>query len=962
GFTGLTDCDLGATAYSPSANDGRTIKVSFKESPAVAAWEDIQISKLNYVPMSLNSQQLAGFSATEFLKIEPGASQTPLTIAQVNTLLQIIAGTTTIFVKPGDTAAGDLSGTFAAPVVDGLQGVPVLATAPTPNQVLKFNGTAWAPATESMPGDASYAAKGAVQFLTDQATSGIQVAAGVASLPSLFAQGSSVGGAQQIPVITYDTKGRLTALAAAAVDDTTKLPLDGSDPMTGSLNMGNQNITNVNSVSTTSIGSRSLRLFDADNSNYVDLQTPSVVATNYALTLPADDGTAGQVLTTDGNGVLSWAANGSGITVDPNEAVIANATGTGLVSFFCPMNQVFSFDGMGIPTCQAVTPAGGFINNGNSFAANATLGLNDGFDLNIETSGVPRMTLTAAGNVGIGTTSPAGLFIVNGGTAAPASNGLGISLAAQNAGSGNQSGGSINLNTGSSTGTGSPGAIYLNPGSDSGLNPGIIMATGNLIVAPTNYRSGVDNSNLVTLNIQGLVNSSVTTYTGTFTSMYSFPRVAPSPGRTFNEVIGLYSRIGHIGFGNTTNFYNIYSANPSISTGTVQNAYGLYVEPITSGTTSNYSIYANGASPSYFGGNVGIGVTTPTRPLHVNGPMRITASTLPGTPAAGDIAVDSGDANKLKYYDGSAWQTAGGSGGGALPAAGGTAAAPGYAFTGDTNTGMFSSIADTVQFSTNSTERMRIDSSGNVCVGTSSPSGTLDVHKTSATSADSAVLAISHDDSSFVNYARTHLRLFTLRSNLNSSNFDGSTNKGWELTANSMSGGAGGSLGNLTLHWQGSGAWGVATETKATHMEVSPNGRFTFGAENAGTWTDSTVNVAGNLSVGQNYYTQPAPINGAIFEGNVGIGTASPVTKLDVNGEVKGNSFYSVGDISTDATLWAGGAILNGGGTAATPALVVGDGDGQAGIYGGASTLGLSTSGLSRIHITHTGNVGIGTT
>jgi hypothetical protein len=63
-------------------------------------------------------------------------------------------------------------------------------------------------------------------------------------------------------------------------------------------------------------------------------------------------------------------------------------------------------------------------------------------------------------------------------------------------------------------------------------------------------------------------------------------------------------------------------------------------------------------------GNVGIGTTSPQRLLHVNGPMRITASALPGTPATGDIAIDSGDSNKLKWYDGSGWQAAGGSGGG----------------------------------------------------------------------------------------------------------------------------------------------------------------------------------------------------------------------------------------------------------------------------------------------------------
>lgn len=68
-------------------------------------------------------------------------------------------------------------------------------------------------------------------------------------------------------------------------------------------------------------------------------------------------------------------------------------------------------------------------------------------------------------------------------------------------------------------------------------------------------------------------------------------------------------------------------------------------------------------------GNVGIGTTSPSRLLHVNGPMRITASALPGTPATGDVAVDSGDSNKLKWYDGSGWQAAGGSGGGGFAGA-----------------------------------------------------------------------------------------------------------------------------------------------------------------------------------------------------------------------------------------------------------------------------------------------------
>jgi hypothetical protein len=73
----------------------------------------------------------------------------------------------------------------------------------------------------------------------------------------------------------------------------------------------------------------------------------------------------------------------------------------------------------------------------------------------------------------------------------------------------------------------------------------------------------------------------------------------------------------------------------------------------------------------------------------------------------------------------------------------GTAAAPSISNTGDTNTGVFFPAADTVAVATGGSERMRVDSSGNVGVGTTSP--TANLHLSSA--GTNATLKLSNSTS-----------------------------------------------------------------------------------------------------------------------------------------------------------------------------------------------------------------------
>jgi hypothetical protein len=51
-----------------------------------------------------------------------------------------------------------------------------------------------------------------------------------------------------------------------------------------------------------------VRFADSDSSNYVALQAPATIASNYTLTLPTGDGSANQALKTDGSGALGFAS------------------------------------------------------------------------------------------------------------------------------------------------------------------------------------------------------------------------------------------------------------------------------------------------------------------------------------------------------------------------------------------------------------------------------------------------------------------------------------------------------------------------------------------------------------------------------------------------------------------------------------------------------------------------------
>lgn len=341
------NCESGGT-YVPVADDKRLLRVQFYDGTGwklISPDSDIRsVPYAGHAKIAQSAQKLGSNIATDFiLKTDIplcGAGQYLRHIAPAGTFectSPTVSGTNVSGNIAGSSAGftgnlvGDVSGTQGATSVDKIKGVALNMTGIASGKVLKYDGTSW------VPGDDN-GTSGALTGLTGDVTSAGSPTATVTLSDNSVSTNKIAADAVNSAKISDGTIVDADISGSAAIADTKLATIATAGKVSGSAitsgTIGGSTIVNTTgaitsaSVATGTVGVNTLQIYKAGNGNKVTITVPSSLTPDYSLQLPADDGTSGQILSTDGNGVLSWVnASGGSVTSVTATAPMASTGG-----------------------------------------------------------------------------------------------------------------------------------------------------------------------------------------------------------------------------------------------------------------------------------------------------------------------------------------------------------------------------------------------------------------------------------------------------------------------------------------------------------------------------------------------------------------------------------------------------------------------------------------------------------
>ncbi|MCB9073312.1 MAG: tail fiber domain-containing protein, partial [Bdellovibrionaceae bacterium] len=416
-------------------------------------------------------------------------------------------------------------------------------------------------------------------------------------------------------------------------------------------------------------------------------------------------------------------------------------------------------------------------------------------------------------------------------------------------------------------------------------------------------------------------------------------------------------------------------------------------------TNSKFEAYENGAWVNMINATGSYSTVTSGSGTALAPSITFTGDTSTGfyNPLASTIGMTAGGTNIFNFS--TAGMVSPTSGGSLVTTAAGSAAAPNYSFTGDSDTGWYSPAANTMAAATGGSERVRIDSSGSVGIGTASPRSQVEIVSNDTTGLRLTSSAWGNPAGHTITIGADALGREVLSGGIQL----GSSGSGPNTIYNSNTNGS-----YLTLGYQ---------HTYQTWM-TGNSSQTGFNFQNASDWNPSLAGYTGNImsasgniastaaetyrgiyvtpgdnssSIANTIYGIYTDVSGgtntsatryaAVFKGgNVGVGTTAPATQFSVsnnqNSATAASVYNTSGGVNAEARIQLNNGAANSyfnllGTGVPTSAYYRANGttitNDQAGInlaaFGASGDIQFWTGGSNqRMAITSTGNVGIGAT